>query len=40
MLFDRVASLIIGKPDGKAIEIRELRFAFSIEKTIIPYKSL
>lgn len=32
MLFDRVASLIIGKPDGKAIEIRELRFAFSIEK--------
>ena len=31
-LFDRVASLVIGKPDGKAIEIRDLRFAFSIEK--------
>jgi hypothetical protein len=32
MLFDRVASLVIGKPSGKAIEIRDLRFAFSIEK--------
>ena len=32
MLFDRVASLVIGKPDGKAVEIRDLRFAFSIEK--------
>lgn len=32
MLFDRVASLVIGKPSGKAIEIRDLRFAFGIEK--------
>lgn len=31
-LFDRVASLTIGKPTGQAIEIRDLRFAFSIEK--------
>lgn len=31
-LFDRVASLVIGKPNGDAIEIRDLRFAFSIEK--------
>ena len=31
-LFDRVASLTIGKPSGQAIEIRDLRFAFSIEK--------
>ena len=31
-LFDRVASLTVGKPNGKAVEIRDLRFAFSIEK--------
>lgn len=31
-LFDRVASLTIGKPNGDAVEIRDLRFAFSIEK--------
>ena len=31
-LYDRVASLTIGKPTGQAIEIRDLRFAFSIEK--------
>jgi len=31
-LFDRVASMTVGKPNGKSIEIRDLRFAFSIEK--------
>jgi len=31
-LFDRVASLTVGKPDGKAVEIRDLRFSFAIEK--------
>lgn len=31
-LFNRVASLVIGKPSGDAVEIRDLRFAFSIEK--------
>jgi len=31
-LFDRVASLVIGQPNGKAVKIRDLRFAFSIEK--------
>jgi len=31
-LFDRVASLTVGKPNGKAVEIRDLRFAFSVEK--------
>lgn len=31
-LFKRVASLVVGKPDGKTVEIKDLRFAFSIEK--------
>lgn len=31
-LFDRVASLVVGKPNGDAVEITDLRFSFSIEK--------
>lgn len=31
-LFDRVVSLIVGKPNGDAVEIKDLRIAFSIEK--------
>ena len=32
MLFDRVASLVIGREGKQAVEIRDLRFSFSIEK--------
>ena len=32
MLYDRVASLVIGQEGKKGVEIRDLRFTFSIEK--------
>ncbi|SQI42325.1 Uncharacterised protein [Leminorella richardii] len=32
MLFNRVAELIVGEPNGEAVIIRDLRFSFSIEK--------
>lgn len=33
LLFNRTASLIVGQSGGKGIEIKDLRFAFKIEKT-------
>lgn len=33
MLFDRIAELIVGQPGGIGLSIKDLRFAFNIQKT-------